>query len=61
MSTKEEIIQRTKERSRKYQKTAKFLLNKGLKTKDATCFNTRITYFRGITYLKKPFLKIQKR
>ena len=47
MTTKEEIIQKNKERNQKYRKLAKFLLSNGLKTKEATCFNSRISYFRG--------------
>lgn len=47
MQTKEEIIKKNKEHNQKYRKVAKFLLNNGLKTKEATCFNSRITYFRG--------------
>jgi len=51
MPTREELIQKAKERNKernlKYRKVAKFFLNKGLKTKEATCFNSRISYFRG--------------
>lgn len=47
MATKEEIIRKNKEHSQKYRRIAKFLLGNGLKTKEATCYNTRITYFRG--------------
>lgn len=56
MPTREEIIakakeinkEKTKERTLKYKKLAKFLLNKGLRTKEATCFAARISYFRCI-------------
>ena len=54
MPTREEMIakakeinkEKTKERTLKYKKLAKFLLNKGLRTKEATCFAARISYFR---------------
>lgn len=53
MASREEIMKKIKEQNRernnKYRKLAKFLLNKGLRSKEATCFNTRITYFRGIS------------